>query len=329
MHVHLHSQQNIRLQIWVLAIGILILIGKFIAYFFTNSNAILTDALESIVNVSAGTLSLYSLLLSAKPKDYNHPYGHGKIEFISASVEGILISVAGLGMVGKAIYNIFEPQEVSNLDFGIWLTLGVGLLNFVLGTLLEKQGKKTHSLALISEGKHLKSDTYTTLGMVLGLALVYFTDWVVLDNLVALGFGLFILKIGYDISKKSLAGIMDEADYELLEKIIQTLEENRENNWIDIHNLRVIKFGRNIHIDCHITLPYFFTVKEANQELYKIEQIIKNIFQTGVEFFIHSDYCLPKSCEICQKTDCDVRQRLQQRKIEWTLENVLKNQMHE
>ena len=214
------------------------------AWYLTHSVAILTDAMESIVNVVASLVGVYSLYISAKPKDEDHPYGHGKVEFISAAVEGTLIIVAGLVAIYKASVSILiHPQQITKLDYGIILVAATALINFVAGTICVNIGKKNSSLALIASGKHLRTDTWSTLGIIVGLILLYFTKLVWLDSIVAIVFSCFIIYTGYKIIRTSIAGIMDEADIELLKKLVALLNANRKENWIDLHNVRMIQYG--------------------------------------------------------------------------------------
>lgn len=322
------QSENIRLQLLVVLVGVLLLIAKFVAYYLTNSNAILTDALESIINVVAGGFSLYSLILSARPKDLNHPYGHGKIEFVAATLEGSLILVAGGAIILKSFYNLFEPQVLSSLDKGIYLTAAAGLINFVVGYLTEQKGRKANSLVLVAGGKHLKTDAYSTVGILAGLLLIYMTGYTWLDSAVAIIFGAFICYTGYRILRASLAGIMDEADYELLERIVRVLNENRRENWIDIHNLRVIKYGNTLHIDCHLTVPWYLNVLEAHEEVEAVGALVRERIDPAIELFIHTDPCVEVSCEICTKEDCTVRRRPFQKKIEWDFDKVIADKKH-
>ena len=323
-----NSREKIFVQSFALIVGVFILGVKFYAFFKTNSNAILTDALESIINIVAGSFGLYSLYLAAKPHDEDHPYGHGKIEFISASIEGSLILVAGISMFIKSTYNLFKPIEISSLDIGLVLIVISGIINFGLGHFAQKSGEKNSSLTLIASGEHLKSDAYTSIGLLIGLGFIYLTKIYWIDNVVSILMGFLIIFSGYKILKKSVAGIMDEADFSLLEKVVVQLNSNRQQNWIDIHNLRIIKFGDKIHIDCHTTVPWYFNANEVHDELKSVEENIKQIIPNNLETFIHADPCLPKSCKSCYKTDCNVRQSPFEQKIEWTLENVMKNEKH-
>lgn len=316
-------KKNIQTQKIVVFIGFILLIAKFFAFFLTNSNAILTDALESIVNVVAGTFALYSLIIAAQPNDEDHPYGHGKIEYISASVEGVLIALAGTIMVIKSSYNLFYPSEIGKLDIGILLTTVAGAVNYILGANIEKQGRKTHSITLIADGKHLKSDAYSTVGMIIGLTIIYFTGYAWLDNIIAIGFGLLICYTGITILRQSIAGIMVEADYVLVGQIIKVLNDNRKENWVDFHYVRAIKFGSQFHIDCHFTLPYYLTVQEAHQEMKTVETLMVQNFDNQIEIALHTDPCLPDLCHICTKQDCPVRQSPLNQRVEWNLQNTM------
>jgi cation diffusion facilitator family transporter len=192
------------------SIGLLTI--KVLAYFITHSIAILTDALEGIVNVVAGVLGLYSLSIAAKPRDADHPYGHGKVEFISAGIEGGMIFLAGGAILYKGVVSLIRPEAINQLDVGIILVAVAGLANFVVGKICVLQGEKNNSLALVSSGKHLQSDSYSSLAILVGLGLLYLTQQQWIDSLVAIAFSFFILFTGYPIIKRSIAGIMDEAD---------------------------------------------------------------------------------------------------------------------
>ncbi|MGM5629476.1 cation diffusion facilitator family transporter [Apibacter raozihei] len=323
------AKENYSFQKIVVIIGILLFGFKIVAWYLTRSVSILTDTLESTINVLAGLFSLYSLYISSKPRDKDHPYGHGKIEFISAGIEGGLISLAGLLIIYEAAKNAFTPHTISQLDYGIILVSIAGLVNYLLGVAAVNKGKKNHSLALISGGEHLKSDTYSTIGLVIGLILMYFTGYYWLDSIIALIFGGIIIYTGFKIVRKSLAGIMDEADEELIKQLVDTLEQNRNPNWIDIHNVRFIKYGSSLHLDCHLTMPWYFNLREAKHELEHLEKIIKDNFGDRFEMFVHVDDCCEKfSCKICNKTNCLYRKHPFEEKIKWTIENIETDKHH-
>ncbi len=323
------AQQNLKVQKWVAVISVLLLVVKFIAYYSTSSVSILTDALESIVNVSAGFIGLYSLYVAAMPSDMNHPYGHGKAEFISASIEGTMIVIAGVVILYKAIQNLIHPGEIHKLDYGIILVAVSALVNFIVGYYCLQVGKKNNSEALIASGKHLQSDTWSTVGIIIGLLLLYFTGYQWIDSVVAIVFGLIIMFTGYKILRRSIAGIMDEADVQLLTRMVQLLNANRKENWVDLHNLRVIKYGTVLHVDCHLTVPWYINVNEAHKEIDALGELIEKEFGESFEMFVHSDGCLPFQCKICNKADCNVRQHNFVQQVPWTLENISKNKKHE
>ncbi|HKH61532.1 MAG TPA: cation diffusion facilitator family transporter, partial [Flavitalea sp.] len=246
-------EKNLQLQKWIVVVAVILFGVKIAAYFLTHSVAILSDALESIVNVAAGFIGLYSLFIASKPSDQNHPYGHGKAEFLSAAVEGTLIAVAGFVIIYKAVNNFINFQPIQKLDYGILLIASTALVNFLMGVISVQQGKKNNSLALIASGRHLQSDTLSTVGIIAGLAIIYFTNIIWLDGAIAILFAFIIIYTGYRILRKSIAGIMDEADTTLLEKMVRVLNNNRRQNWVDLHNLRVIKYGGRLHVDSHLT----------------------------------------------------------------------------
>lgn len=307
----------------------LLFAAKIIAYHFTHSLAILTDALESIVNVIAGFIGLYSLYVAAKPRDLDHPYGHGKAEFVSAAAEGGLIVAAGIMIIYETALNIIEENPLQKLDTGLWLVGITALVNYIAGTFCFRIGKANNSLALQASGKHLQIDTYSTLAIIGGLVLILLTGFSWLDKLIAFLMSLLIIYNGYKIIRSSLAGIMDEADTELLNRFIKVLNENRQENWVDLHNLRVIKYGSLLHIDCHFTVPWYLNVHEAHREIDALSGLIKQRFGDAIELFVHTDGCLPFSCSICTKQDCAVRQHPFKQRLEWTLQNVISDKKHQ
>lgn len=322
------SLQNFTIQKWITVLSILLFLVKIIAYYITSSLAILSDALESIVNVIAGFIGLYSLYVAAKPKDEDHPYGHGKAEFVSAAAEGSLIIAAGIIIIYETVQNILQNTQIKSLDQGMWLIALTAVLNYIAGLYCVKIGKQNNSLALESSGKHLQIDTYSTIGVVGSIALIYFTKIYWLDKAIAIALSFWIIYNGYTILRKSLAGIMDEADKVLLNQFIQELNTFKKANWIDLHNLRVIKYGALLHIDCHLTLPWYMNIHEAHTEIDALSDLIKNKFGDAIELFVHTDGCLDFSCAICTKTDCPVRKHPFQQQLIWTLDNLVSNQKH-
>ncbi len=332
LHINLtllkSATQSLRIQKLIVLVSVVLFLVKLLAWYITGSVAILTDALESIVNVIAGFIGLYSLYVSAKPRDIDHPYGHGKVEFISAAIEGTLISVAGLFIIYEAISNLRNPHTLQKLDYGIFMVAGTAIVNYFSGALCVRTGKRNNSLALIASGKHLQSDTYTTAGIIAGLLLLFFTGIAWIDSAVAIIFSFIIIFTGYKIIRSSIAGIMDETDMDLLKRMVETLEKNRHVNWVDLHNLRIIKYGPTLHLDCHLTVPWYLTVHEAHKEIDALSSLVRKDYGESVELFVHSDGCLDYSCRICEKTDCPQRKQAFEKRIPWTMNNISTNHKH-
>lgn len=323
------ASNSFNIQMKITVITLLVFALKIGAWLVTHSIAILTDTLEYTINVVAGFTSLYGLYLSARPKDENHPYGHGKAEFVSAAVEGVLMIVSCLFIVFEAVDNFIHPHTFHKLGYGIYVVALTAVINFIAGRYAVVQGKKHNTLTLQATGKHMQSDTYGTLGIVAGLVILYYTGFNWLDSSISLIFAVIIFISGYKVLRTSLAGIMDEADKELLDTVVRYLSDNRRKNWMDIHNLRIIKYGSVLHLDCHLTIPWYFNINEGHTEVKELEDMVRENFGENVELFVHTDGCIPFSCSICTKPDCDVRQHDMNKKIIWNVENVSTNKKHD
>lgn len=319
---------KIRTMKLVLIVGAMVMCLKFLAYYLTHSDAILTDAVESIVNVLAGSFALYSLYYAAKPKDEDHPYGHGKIEFLSSGVEGGMILLAGLTMIVKGIFAFFHPHHLSHLDIGLGIAILSGLVNYLLAKQLLKRGEELHSSTMLADGKHLLTDTWSSIGLVAGLLIIYFTQLYWLDPAITIGLGMMITFTGFQLIRESVFNLLDKTDYVKIEHLIATLNLKRKESWVDIHNLRILKYGSLVHVDCHMTLPWYFTLEEAHREVDALGKIAAGEMNYDIEFFIHADPCLPKSCFICQMNSCKVRVHPFNQKLEWKMENVLPDAKH-
>jgi len=317
------------MQQWVAGISVLLLLVKFWGYYLTHSVAILTDAFESIVNVASGFIGLYSLYISAKPRDKDHPYGHGRIEFISAGIEGTLIVSAGALVIYKAVGNLLREPGVQKLDYGIALIAITAVVNFLLGYISTVKGRNNNSPALVASGRHMMSDSYSTFGIILGLLFLLYTGIVWIDSVIAVIFAGFIIFTGYRILRSSVAGMMDEADIGLLNRLTSVLNKSRRENWVDLHNLRIIKYGSILHLDCHLTVPWYLNVHEAHAEIDALSAVVKNELGDTVELFVHSDGCLPFSCKICSKANCRERQYDFEKAIVWSRENIIQDKKHQ
>jgi cation diffusion facilitator family transporter len=303
------SRQTIGLRAMILAISVggLLMTVKFVAYFLTGSTAILSDALESIINVVASGFALYSIYLSSQPPDASHPYGHGKIEYFSVGFEGALIILAAVAILYKAIPAFFVERPLTQLNVGIILMLGTAAVNLVLGLFLIRTGRKTRSVPLVADGKHLLTDVYTSVGVIGGLLLVRLTGWQWWDPLAACAVAINILFTGWHLVKESFGRLMDEADPELLDQIVEILNENRRPDWIDVHQLRTRHYGDRVHVDFHLVVPRSFGLLEAHLEAEKIERMILSTLRRVAEVIVHVDPCEDPQCERCRQHHCQDR----------------------
>ncbi len=324
-----YSKQNLKVQYFVTALTIVVFLLKVVTYILTHSLSVLSDSLESVVNIVATIVGSYSLFVASKPKDKDHPYGHGKAEFISAAFQGTLIIGIGCLIIYKAIDSFIHPFSLQNLNNGIWLVVIIAIINLVTALVLNRIGKKNKSLAILASGKLFQIDFFTTAAIAIGFILLLVTGYQKIDTLIALFLGMYVIFDGYKIVRQSLAGIMDEADMVLLKEVITEINLSRNAKWIDLHNLRVIKYGSLLHIDCHLTVPWYYNVNEAHEAVDDFAVLIQNKFSDSVEFFVHTDPCMPFSCPICTIENCEQRIAPFEKKLNWNIENVLSNSKHQ
>jgi len=321
-------KQQKRIILVSLVTGIVLMVLKFSAYLLTNSNFVLTDAAESIVNVVASGFAFYSIYLASVPRDENHPYGHGKVEFFSVFIEGILIGVAGIIIILKSTYSFFNPEQIHDLLLGAVIIGTTGLINGLLGYYMVQRGKSIPSITIEADGRHLLTDTVTSAGLVVGLLLIYFTKILWLDSALSIVVGIYIVITAYKLIRRSVAGLMDETDFDVVSDLVKVLSEQRHEEWIDIHNLRAQKYGHELHIDCHLTLPNYFDLNRVHDEVKLVDKMINEKAGVRTEFFIHTDPCLPDCCHYCSMPNCPIRSEAKREEIPWTLENVMRNKKH-
>lgn len=305
-----------------LVVGLAIFVIKIVAYFITNSSAIFSDAAESVVHILATGMVLYSIILSSRPPDESHLYGHGNIEYFSAGIEGILIIVAAVTIIYFAVNDIILGTSPNELDIGTILIASAGLINLSLGIYIIKKGKQTDSLALIADGKHILTDAYTSIGVVIGLVLVLITDIFILDPLIAIVVAFNIIFTGYKLIRESIGGLMMETDDELLTQISDLLNEIRKDYHIDIHQLRFWKSSNFVFIDFHLTLPFFFNIIQSHD----IEDEILNKISSEIkdsQIRTHFDYCEPFLCKYCKYDPCPERKSEFKTELKWDNKKLL------
>ena len=272
-------------------VSIVLMAAKFYTFHLTNSSAVLSDALESIINVVAAAFAVVSIWMAAQPPDSDHPYGHGKIEYFSAGFEGALIIFAAIGIFKTGISHLLMPKPLANLEAGLAILVAASTINLLLGIGLVRVGKKVQSLTLIADGKHVLTDVYTSVGVVAGLILVQWTGWLWLDGGIACLVGVNILLTGTRLVRQSFSALMDASDPQLLGEISRLIEKHRQCVWINIHQLRAWRSGNFVHIDLHLVLPRDHLLDDAHTQAKALEQLLIDHFEGNAGVLVHMDPC--------------------------------------
>lgn len=312
----------------VFIISVVITLVKFYTYYLTRSYAVLSDAFESIINIAATGFALYSVTYSAKLKDADHPYGHGKIEYIATGFEGALIFFTGIYIFINAIFSLINGKVINHVEDGILLSTITTVVLLVMGLHLVKKGRKVSSVIMIADGKHILTDVATSASLIFALLLYKLTQFTWIDGTLALILSFHILFNGYKLVRESLNNLMDKADIDLIDEIAVSLQKIRRDKWIDIHNLRMQKFGHYVHIDCHMTLPFYISLETVHNEIKILEREINRSTRYTVELFIHTDPCEQISCNICVVSNCSFRKKEFVTQVEWSSKNMMQNKKH-
>ena len=310
-----------------LVVSILLLAAKYQAYRLTGSTAILSDALESIVNVVAAVFALGGIIFAGRPADRNHPYGHGKIEFFSAAFEGGLIAFAAVLILYEVVVSLVVRLQVRELDTGLLIISGAGLANLGLGLFLVRTGRKHQSLTLLADGQHVLSDFWTTVGVVVGLLLVRVTGIWWLDPLVAAVVAVNLMWTGFRLVRHAAGGLLDEEDTLLLNRLLGVLGGHVGQGIIRVHHLRAIRAGRFHHVDAHLVVPEFWSVDRAHEVAEDLaERVIRTLGVDG-ELIFHTDPCHRAYCPMCDLDDCPVRREPFRARPPLTLEEAVQPDM--
>lgn len=261
---------------------------KLAAYFFTNSVGLLSDALESCVNLVAAVVALIMLNLAEKPPDEKHEFGHNKAEYFSSAIEGGLIVLAAFSIIWSAVPRIFNPQPLENIGVGLLIAVGASLINLAVSIILVKNGKKNNSITLEADGKHLMTDVLTSGGVLLGIALVKLTGWLVLDAVVAIGVALNIIWTGSQLVKRSALGLLDTALPESeTDKINQVLGKYKQQN-IRFHSLMTRQAGQRKFISVQLQMPGTWNIHQGHKFAEQIEKDIRMLFpESHTTVFTH------------------------------------------
>lgn len=272
---------------WSLGIGLSMFFMKIYAYYITQSAAILSDAAESVVHVFAVAFAAYSLWLSTKPADKTHLYGHDRISFFSAGFEGAMIVMAAIYIIYESVLKWIHGLYLENIEAGTSFIIIATIVNGLLGWHLVRKGKKNNSIILVANGKHVLTDSWTSLGVIVGLILTMITGWMPFDPIVAIMVAINILWSGGKLMRQSIGGLMDEADPEVHNKITSILEKETSKNSIIFHDVRHRNAGNKLHIEFHLLFHKDLTIAEAHEKATLIEQAIAKSFTMITEITTH------------------------------------------
>jgi cation diffusion facilitator family transporter len=241
------------------------------------------------VNVVASAFALLSVLLSARPPDPKYPYGYGKIAYFSAGFEGGLIALAALAILYEAIQGLVFGQELRQLNLGVLIVGVASLVNLILGMALMRLGRRTQSLILLADGRHVLADAYTSCAVVFGVVLVLLTGRQWLDGAVAILVGLNVLWTGYGLAREGIIGLMDRADPEMLSRVVEALQAGRQPGWDDLHQLRAWQAGDRTFLDFHLVVPDHWTVGQVHDAHVRCREILRRTLGAPTEVIIHFD----------------------------------------
>lgn len=281
-----YHQQNFAIRLSLVA-GFLMLIGKSYAYLITDSYAILSDAAESVVHVFAVGFASFSMWLSHQPADQSHPYGHEKITFFSAGMEGMLIVIAAAVIIYESVSGWLTGLHLRNLSTGTLYIAGASVTNLVLGTYLISRGKRYGSLILIANGHHVLTDSWTSFGVVAGLLLALWTGWLPIDPLVAIAVAVNILWTGSKLIRQSVGGLMDEGNPTLEKQILSIVDEEARKRRLQYHELRYRHSGSSVWIEFHLLLPRSMRLDEAHRHATEIEAAVRSSLESPVNIITH------------------------------------------
>ncbi|HZJ83944.1 MAG TPA: cation diffusion facilitator family transporter [Syntrophomonadaceae bacterium] len=257
--------------------NITLMSSKFLVGFSIGSISVISEAIHSANDLVASFIALFAVKKSTEPPDERHPYGHGKIENVSGTIEALLIFIAAAMIINEAVKKIFKGGQIEALGWGIIVMGASALVNFFVSSYLLKVAKAEDSIALEADGMHLRTDVYTSLGVCVALVLIHFTGWSIIDPIAAILVALLIIKAAYDLTRKAFMPLVDTAlDADTINIIESTLAEYKEH-FVEYHKLRTRKAGRESHIDLHLVVSPYKSIQEAHDLCDKIENKIKDM----------------------------------------------------
>jgi len=272
------ATSNLKRYAWLsIAAAIVTILLKGIAWWLTGSVGLLSDALESFVNLAGALMALAMLSLAAEPEDDKHAYGHGKAEYFSSAFEGFLILLAAFSIAYTAIERFMHPQAIQDVGVGLLVSVVASLINLFAARELLKAGREFNSITLEADAKHLMTDVWTSVGVIIGVGLVWLSGWLWLDPLIALLVALNIVWTGWQLLQRSASGLMDEAIPKEQIEAVEVVLKNYRQQGLDFHALRTRQAGRHAFITLHVLVPGKWTVQHGHDLVEQIEADIRAV----------------------------------------------------
>lgn len=299
--------RRLKAMIASLFLGLLLLGVKLWAAKISGSVALLSDALEGLVNILAAAFGIFSIRFAEQPADLDHPYGHGKIEYFAAAFEGGLIVLAATLIGYESINRMLHPHPLQSMPLAITLSLAAGCANGALGFYLIRLGKRDRSATLESDGLHLWSDFISSIVLFIGLLLVTLTHIAILDSLLALAASLWMMYAGFKVITAAINPLLDAEDPTFVSKIAEALNNAPSSRWIDVHDLKSRRNGQQRQLDFHLAVPEYLSIDEAHHIADDLEAHLQKQFKEDILFQTHIDPCMRLYCSKCSEKECPIR----------------------
>lgn len=279
----------------------ILVLGKITIGFLMGSVSVISEGVHSSLDLLASIIAFFSIKEAAKPADYQHPYGHGKIENVSGTIEAALIFVAAIYIAYEAIHKLLVGGEVESVGLGAAIMAVSAVVNWLISRYLLRVSRETHSVALAADGMHLLTDVYTSLGVLIGLAAIKITGWAILDPIAALAVALLIVKTSWELIRTAFVPIIDARIPEEEEALIMGVLEKHSTRFVEFHKMRSRKAGAERFIDLHLVVPKDMPVREAHELCHQLEQRIAEVLPNS-HLLVHAEPCNPgeKDCKVCQ-----------------------------
>ena len=297
----------LRWAVFGLVISLLLMAIKLVGYLVTGSAAVLSDALESSIHIVTSGFALFAVWLSAQPGDQNHPYGHGKVEYLSAALEGVLVLAAGLTVIAIGIKRLIAPVPLPALEVGAAVEFIAAIIALAAGAALVSAGRRIGSPTIEADGVHIRSDAITSFGALIGVLLVSLTGKLWIDSVVALALGVFLVGSGIGIIRTAIGGLMDEVNPKLMGQIAATMLRVRRPGWITPHAAKVHRLGQAFHLDLHLVFPRYWSLDQAHEASHQMQDSLRSEFDDRVEVMIHNEPCIDSNCRFCDVEECPIR----------------------